>query len=133
METVETERTSEVLKIAEADLRRRLKDLSPRSDAQIEETLRLCESELARRKNSSTYWDSEFAFWHKIISGDIERLRFNQGFEPITIELYPTGSGASPAYLGKTQVGRSHFNVTGRWAQDSAGRKVLRVEVLKAP
>jgi hypothetical protein len=46
MDTVETE---DVLKIALADLRRRLEQSSPVVDAQIEQTLKLCAAELQRR------------------------------------------------------------------------------------
>jgi hypothetical protein len=135
METVQSERTLEVLKIAEADLRRRLEQSRPLVDAQIQETLKICERELARREGEKLYWDSEFNFWHKIVAEEVARLRFNQGFEPVSINLYPcpTGSGAPLDFIGKTQIGRAHFNATGRWARDSAGKKVLRVELLKAP
>ena len=78
-------------------------------------------------------WSAEYNFWHKIISGEVERLRFNQGFEPFCVELYASSAGDRLAYIGKTQIGHAHFNVTGRWARDCAGKKVLRVEVLKAP
>jgi len=84
---------------------------------------------------SQTDWDAEYNFWHKIISEEVERLRWNQGFEPLLVELYPISSigRGGLAYIGKTQIGRTHFNVTGRWARDQAGKKVLRVEVLKTP
>jgi hypothetical protein len=83
-------------------------------------------------ETTSTDWNAEYNFWHKIISEEVERLRFNQGFEPFCVELYAS-AGDRLAYIGKTQIGHAQFNVTGRWAHDCAGKKVLRVEVLKAP
>jgi hypothetical protein len=83
--------------------------------------------------SASEHWAAEYNFWHKIISEEVERLRFNGGYEPFCVELYATGSADRLAYIGKTQIGHVSFNVTGRWARDQAGKKVLRVEILKAP
>jgi hypothetical protein len=81
----------------------------------------------------ATDWNAEYHFWHRIISEEVERLRFNGGYEPVGVELYPTGASDRLAFIGKTQIGHVAFNVTGRWARDAADRKVLRLEMLKAP
>lgn len=57
METVETE---EVLKIAEADLRRRLALARPAVDAQIQETLHICQQRLKEAGESSSGPDKQF-------------------------------------------------------------------------
>jgi hypothetical protein len=77
-----------------------------------------------------TDWNNEYNFWHKIISEEVERLRFNEGYEPIRFDLYQTDLGGL-AFIGKTQIGHAKFNVTAHWARDKASRRVLRVEVLK--
>jgi hypothetical protein len=85
-------------------------------------------------ETTETDWRAEYNFWHRIIAEEVERLRFNDGFEPVRVDLYPLSSPTERlAYIGKTQIGRTVFNATGRWAFDSDGKKVLRLEVLKAP
>jgi hypothetical protein len=76
-------------------------------------------------------WNAEYKFWHKIISEEVERLRFNQGFEPVRIDLYPTGENDF-TFLGETLVGRTKFQAAAGWGFDREGRKVLRISILKA-
>lgn len=73
-------------------------------------------------------WNAEYQFWHKIISEEVERLRFNEGYEPIRANLYETRAGL---FMGKTQVGHVKFTVTGVWDYDKDGRKILKIEILK--
>jgi hypothetical protein len=80
-----------------------------------------------------TDWNNEFNFWHKIISEEVERLRFNDGYEPIRIDLYDTGQTHGWAFVGKTRVGHVAFRAIGYWTYDSAGRKILRLAITKAP
>jgi hypothetical protein len=80
-----------------------------------------------------TDWNSEYNFWHKIISEEVERLRFNGGYEPVDVDLYETGETRGWAFTGKTQVGHVAFRATGTWSWDTQGRKVLSVRILKAP
>jgi hypothetical protein len=80
----------------------------------------------------STDWNSEYEFWHKIISQEVERLRFNEGYEPIRFDLYPTVEHKL-AFIGKTRIGRVNFKITAHWARDKQNVRVLRIEVLKAP
>lgn len=75
--------------------------------------------------------ETDRRFWHNAIQDESERLRFNQGYEPIVFDLYP--SRRNSILQGQTQVGHSRFNVTAMWKHDRNGVKVLHVEVLKNP
>jgi hypothetical protein len=79
-----------------------------------------------------TDWNNEYNFWHKIISEEVERLRFNEGYEPIRFDLYPSSSKNAPPFVGETRVGHVRFKVTGRWAFDREGKKSLKIEILKS-
>jgi hypothetical protein len=78
------------------------------------------------------HWLAEYNFWHKIITEEVERLRFNGGYEPIYIDLYQSKQRAAPDFQGKTQVGHARFNVTADWGLDSNEVNILRVRLLKA-
>jgi hypothetical protein len=78
-----------------------------------------------------TDWNNEYNFWHKIISEEVERLRFNEGYEPIQVDLYQATKKGGPAFMGKTQIGHAHFRVEGKWQYDSKGNHILRVTILK--
>jgi hypothetical protein len=78
-----------------------------------------------------TDWDAEYKFWHKIISEEVERLRFNEGYEPIEVDLYATDLRRGPDFVGETQIGHVRFEVRAHWWTDS--KKTLRVKILKAP
>jgi hypothetical protein len=79
------------------------------------------------------HWLAEYNFWHKIITEEVERLRFNAGYEPISVDLYPTNLKPGPAFIGKTRVGHVHFRVSANWGFDSNGQKILRLHITKAP
>ena len=83
---------------------------------------------------SGSSWMSQYTFWHKIIIEEVERLRFNEGYEPIEVHLYPVRRNAgSPyggvAYLGKTQIGHHQFQAIGTEAFDDNGVRMLTVEI----
>jgi hypothetical protein len=100
---------------------------------QVEKVLKIAQEDQRRRAQAEAeHWDAEYNFWHKIITEEVERLRFNGGYEPISIDLYPSQQKAAPDFQGKTQVGHVRFNVTADWARDSNGVKILRVRILKA-
>jgi hypothetical protein len=103
---------------------------------QVEKVLKIALADQERRRAHATqaeaeHWDSEYNFWHKIITEEVERLRFNSGYEPISIDLYPQEQG-KVAFLGETQIGHVKFQAIARWVADAGGRKVLRVSMLKA-
>jgi hypothetical protein len=77
---------------------------------------------------------ADHQFWRDLITDEVERLRFNQGLEPIRALLYEIkGSSKGPHFMGLTRIGHSTFNITGTWTTDSLGKECLRVVVLKAP
>jgi hypothetical protein len=103
---------------------------------QVEQVLEIAQADRRRRaaqaaQAEAEHWDAEYNFWHKIITEEVERLRFNGGYEPVRIDLYPTREG-SIAFLGQTQIGHLKFEAVARWASDATGQKVLRLTMLKA-
>jgi hypothetical protein len=86
-----------------------------------------------RRRAEAEHWDAEYQFWHKIISEEVERMRFNGGYEPISVDLYPATKKFGPAFMGKTIVGHVHFRVEGKWHYDRDGNQILCVTILKDP
>ena len=76
-------------------------------------------------------WNNEYNFWRKIITDEVERLRFNGGYEPIRVDLYPLEEKNAPAFVGETQIGHVRFNVTAQWTSDPNGKKILTVSILK--
>jgi hypothetical protein len=82
------------------------------------------------------HWDAEFQFWHKLITNEVERLRFNEGLEPVEVDLYPvpkTLSGFQPDFIGKTKIGRRTFRAIGKLSVDKEGKNVLRVQIWPEP
>src|SRR4029077_1677213 len=77
--------------------------------------------------------ETDRAFWHSTIQDSTERLRFNGGYEPICVDLYPAQRKSGPAFMGKTIVGHAPFMVEGKWQYDSDGNKILRVPILRDP
>jgi hypothetical protein len=79
------------------------------------------------------YWDAEYNFWHKIITGEVERLRFNEGFEPVEVDLYPTSPSSKNKFVGLCQIGHRHFRAVAFEAFDAKGNKVLRLQIHVQP
>jgi len=82
---------------------------------------------------AQAYWQAEYEFYHRIITEEVDRLRFNQGYEPLEVDLYVTHSKDTPAFLGITKIGRKAFRCTAHWAFDRAGKQVLKVKVSPQP
>jgi hypothetical protein len=78
-------------------------------------------------------WEAQYQFWHRIIGEEVERMRFNGGYESITVDLYPWSDKGGPAFLGRTHVGHVMFHATASWARDKSGRKTLRLTLHKGP
>jgi hypothetical protein len=74
---------------------------------------------------------ADYRFWRDIIQGESERLRFNHGYEPVVVDLYPAARKGGPAFMGKTRIGHVHFRVEGAWQYDCRGNQVLRITILK--
>ena len=51
---------------------------------------------------AEAYWDAEYAFFHKIITEEVMRERFNRGLEQIKTVLYPIAgnTGSQPDSIG---------------------------------
>lgn len=80
----------------------------------------------------SAEWLEQYEFWHKIISEEVERLRFNDGLEPIDVDLYAAQSKkhrSDPDYLGLTRIGRRKFHAVAFHYFDAEGKKILRVQI----
>jgi hypothetical protein len=77
--------------------------------------------------------ETDRRFWHDAIQEESERLRFNQGYEPISVDLYPWSEKDGPAFLGRTQIGHVKFHAVASWVRDKSGRKTLRVQIHKGP
>jgi len=71
------------------------------------------------------HWQAEYEFWHKLITEEVERSRFNDGLEPIDIDLYPEGERMS----GSTRIGHTHFRARAFWCVNTHGKKVLRLQI----
>jgi hypothetical protein len=82
-----------------------------------------------------TDWEAEYEFWQKLIQSEVERLRFNRGYEPLEVELYPTGtrSPVLPDYVGRTRIGRQSFRALGFWCFNALGKEVLKVRIFPEP
>jgi len=76
-----------------------------------------------------TEWADQYNFWHKILTEEVERLRFNQGLEPIDVDLYPTAK----SFIGQTRIGHQCFRAKAFWCSDSHGTHVLRLQIRAQP
>lgn len=83
---------------------------------------------------AQSHWQAEYNFWHKIITEEVERTRFNDGFEPVEIVLYQRGTKKAyqPDFAGQTQIGRRLFYATARWSIDPSGVSVLKLKLFPA-
>jgi hypothetical protein len=79
----------------------------------------------------STEWSDQYSFWHKILTSEVERLRFNSGLEPIDLDLYPVPKKhkTDPDYLGVTRVGPQKFVALAFNGLDALGKQTLHVKL----
>jgi len=103
------ERLKRAQRIALEELRKRL---TPEQNATVE-----------------AHWQAEYEFWHKILTEEVDRLRFNDGYEPVELDLYCTGKNQHPAFFGKCRIGKRSFRSIAHWTVDAEGRKVLRIHI----
>jgi len=107
------ERLKRAQRIAQDELRRRA---SPTQDATVE-----------------AHWQAEYEFWHQLITEEVDRLRWNDGLEPLEVDLYCTGKNQHPAFFGKCRIGKRSFRAIAHWTIDSEGKKILRVHIRPEP
>jgi len=81
-----------------------------------------------------TDWLAQYEFFHKIITDQVERLRFNDGLEPLDVDLYAVVKKhrSEPDYLGVTRIGTRAFHALARYCLDQQGKKILRVQIRPA-
>ena len=81
-----------------------------------------------------TDWQAEYEFYRKIIADEVDRLRFNAGYEPIEVDLYPvTSQYAKIKLIGTCRIGRQRFRAVAFPAGDHDGNEVLRVQIRHEP
>ena len=79
-------------------------------------------------------WQAEYEFYRKIIADEVDRLRFNAGYEPIEVDLYPvTSQYAKIKLIGICRIGRQRFRAVAFPAGDHDGNEVLRVQIRHEP
>jgi len=78
---------------------------------------------------AASFWDAEYEFYHKLIAEEVDRLRFNEGYEFFEVDLYATHSAKNPHFLGVTRIGRKRFRCSAHWSFDSAGKQILKLKV----
>jgi hypothetical protein len=88
------------------------------------------------RKKFSAYCEEyQLDFWEKLITGEVERLRLNDGLEPISADLYPIEKPGRniPHFCGQTRIGHRKFKVLAFKVRDKDNRQVLRVQAAPEP
>jgi len=83
---------------------------------------------------SQAEWQAQYEFWHKIISEDVSRLRFNNGLEPLDVDLFQIVKKckSDPDYLGFTQIGPHKFEARAHSCFNKEGKEILRVQIRAA-
>ena len=79
----------------------------------------------------SEAWAAEYSFFYKIITAEVDRLRFNQGLEPIDCDLYPASREHPTRWLGKTRIGHQTLRVLATETTDQQGKAILRLQIRK--
>ena len=85
--------------------------------------------EFSNAQAVDAYWQGEYEFFRKIITDEVDRLRFNDGYEPVDVDLYPAGQ----KFTGATKIRRTQFRAIAFWCVDSHGKKILRVQIRPEP
>jgi len=85
---------------------------------------------------AEAYWDAEYAFFHKIISEEVNRQRLSRGLEEIECTLYPVknkSDRSAPDYVGQSSIGHSVYMVVAHRYIDSTGQEVINVKMTAKP
>ena len=84
-----------------------------------------------------TDWQAEYEFYRKIIADEVDRLRFNAGYEPIEVDLYQVSATSAKyakiKFVGTCRIGRQRFRAVAFPAGDHDGNEVLRVQIRHEP
>lgn len=75
-------------------------------------------------------WRAEYDFWVRIISDEVARRRFNEGFEPIDIELFEAkDSRGRWRLIGKTRICGRDFAATLIETRSQEGQKIFKLSI----
>jgi len=93
------------------------------------------DSDATKPLQHSTEWADQYNFWHKILTSEVDRLRFNGGYEPIDIDLYPVTKKRkdNPDYIGVCTIGHHRFRAKAFSCSDSQGNNILRLQIRAQP
>jgi hypothetical protein len=80
-------------------------------------------------------WNAEYNFYRKIILDEVERLRWNDGLEPIDVDLYEVKKTrlSDPDLIGTCRLGHQNFVAIAFKTFDSKGKKILRLQLRAQP
>lgn len=70
-------------------------------------------------------WEAQYEFFNKIITDEVARLRWNDGFEPVECELYKSGR----RWIGRTRICHRDFHVIAREGFDPKGKTILKLSI----
>lgn len=82
-------------------------------------------AEIAPDDKIQEHWQAEYEFWNKIITDEVARRRFNDGFEPIDAELIKSGD----RLIGKVRICHRDFRVIVYPTISDKGQKIFKLQV----
>lgn len=115
-------------------------ELSPEQIAQREadyvarRTREIAENKQREELLKTGAFDQEYEFWTKIISDEVARSRFNEGFEPIDASLYQfDGPHDRNEYFGIVRICGRDFNINAWPSHDANDQPVLHLRIRVKP
>lgn len=81
--------------------------------------------------SESAEWQAQYEFWTKLISDEVARRRFNEGFEPVDVELYELKNpyGEIKKFVGTTRICGRDFECTAYPGHEEAGNATLKLSI----
>lgn len=76
---------------------------------------------------AETNWQAQYEFWHKILTEEVERRRFNEGYEPIDITMY--FDTQTNQWMGKFRLGTKTFHALAWMSRDKLSKRIQRVQI----
>lgn len=97
--------------------------------------LHFMEQQNVSSEGHSLEWQAEYEFWTKIISDEVSRSRWNEGFEPLETHLYEIkdSRGRIRKYVGTTRICSRDFQASAYPDHDANGRPTLKLKICVAP